>query len=250
MSQMIKLKNISKKFKDQIVLRDINLEIKAGKIYGLLGNNGVGKTTLVKLIFNELTYDSGEIIYLKNNEQTVIDYQEWYYFLESANLPQEIKVKAYLEYIKNLNRISKKEFVSKYNEVIRILDISKWLKLKIEDLSAGQKKILLLFVCLILKPKVLFLDEPTANVDIQTKRMMIETIETLKKQGIIIVVITHLVDEVEHILDHIFILEDGAIKLDQQYDLKKDGRLKALFELYTAKADSKKIEMENYINEK
>ncbi|AUB31566.1 ATP-binding cassette domain-containing protein [Spiroplasma floricola] len=181
MLQIIKLNNISKKFDNKQVLKDINIEIQNNKIYGLLGNNGVGKTTLVKLIFNELNYDTGEIIYFKDNKQSEIDYGEWYYFLKSGNLPQEIKVKAYIEYIKNLNNISKKSFEAKYNEVIKLIDVSAWLKLKVADLSAGQKKILLLFICLILKPKVLFLDEPTANVDIQTKKMMIETIEALKK---------------------------------------------------------------------
>ena len=245
---MLKLENIQKKFKQKTVLKDVSLTFEPGKIYGLLGNNGAGKTTLVKIIFQEYKFDSGIIKY---NNQTIktIDYKDWYFFSENNELPKNIKVSSYINMIRNMTLLSKTVFKTRINEINKFIDVQPWLKNKIGSLSAGQQKLLSLYVCLLLKPKIIFFDEPTANVDFANKKIILEVIKKLKNQETLIVVITHLIEEIKTLLDHVVIVDEGLIKYDQEFSNEKEN-LKEIFENNaTILINNKQDDLETYLNE-
>lgn len=245
---MLKLENIQKRFKQKIVLKDISLTFESGKIYGLLGNNGAGKTTLVKIIFQEYKFDGGTIKY-NNQEIKEINYKDWYFFSENNELPKNIKVGNYINMIRNMTLLPKDVFKTRISEINQFLDVRPWLKNKIGSLSAGQQKLLSLYVCLLLKPKIIFFDEPTANVDFANKEIILEVIKKLKNEETLIVVITHLIEEIKVLLDHVIIIDDGLIKYNQEFSNKKEN-LKAIFEKNAAMLiNNKQDYLEAYINE-
>ncbi|MGL5268289.1 MAG: ATP-binding cassette domain-containing protein [Spiroplasma sp.] len=244
---MLEIKNIQKKIKEKIILKDISLSLKPGRIYGLLGNNGAGKTTLIKIIFQEYNFDSGSIKFngldIKNT-----DYKSWYFFSENNELPKNITVKTYLNMIKNMACLSKDIFLARSDELNKFIDLKPLLKNSIASLSAGQQKLLSLYVCLLLKPKIIFFDEPTANLDIENKNIVIHAIKKMKNQDTLIVVITHLVEEIKDILDHVVIMDDGVIKYNEKHANDKKN-LKEIFQANVRLDSSKKNQMEEYINE-
>lgn len=245
---MLALENIQKTFKQKVVLKDISLTFESGKIYGLLGNNGTGKTTLVKIIFQEYKFDSGTIKY-NNQAIKTIDYKDWYFFSENNELPKNIKVAAYINMIRNMTLLPKAIFKTRISEINKIINVEPWLKNKIGSLSAGQQKLLSLYICLLLKPKIIFFDEPTANVDFANKKIILEVIKKLKTQKTLIVIITHLIEEIKTLLNHVIIVDEGLIKYDQAFANEKEN-LKEIFENNASiLIDNKQDYLEAYINE-
>ncbi|ATG97593.1 ATP-binding cassette domain-containing protein [Mesoplasma lactucae] len=211
---MLEIKNIKKGFKNQEVLKGINTDFKEGNVYGLLGNNGVGKTTLLKIIFNELDADGGEIVY-NNIAQKDINYKDWYYFTETNDLPLDVSTYQFLKTNSLLMGLSDEEFKKRLNDAQEIIPINFKLKQKMKKLSSGQKKMVCCLSVLIAKPKVVFLDEPTANVDQENKEIIKDLIKALKSEDRIIVIITHLIEEIEDVLTNVVIIDDGVVKIDQ-----------------------------------
>ncbi|ALD66315.1 ATP-binding cassette domain-containing protein [Spiroplasma cantharicola] len=245
---MLKIDRVNKKFKNKEVLRDISFSLEKGKCYGLFGNNGVGKTTLTKIIFNELNRTSGEI-YLDNIEQKNIDFKEWYFFTENNELPNDISVQNFIELLVNLNSLSKDEYKNRMEYLSSIFDAKKFWKIKIKNLSAGQKKLLSLYACMLLKPKIIFFDEPTANLDIKNKEIILNVIKKLKSENTIIVIITHLILEVQELIDHILMMDNGQITYDSNF--KKNDDINEIFSKYSSGlSDDVKNSLEEYLNEK
>ncbi|AXK50859.1 ATP-binding cassette domain-containing protein [Spiroplasma alleghenense] len=223
---MLNAKNVTKKFKQKLVLDDISLEFKKSKTTGLLGNNGAGKTTLLKIIFQEYRCDSGEILF-EGKKMTRVDYQKMFFFTENTELPKNMSVEEYLEYILNLNSLKLKNStaIEKYKWVF---NFEKFRKSKIEKLSDGEKKMLSLFVLFNLSPELICFDEPTANLDFKNKDIMIRAIKYLKDLGKTIVIITHLISEVEKLLDEVIVFRDKKIIF--QNSLEKIDNLQKTYE--------------------
>ncbi|ASZ09196.1 ABC transporter ATP-binding protein [Mesoplasma chauliocola] len=227
---MITIKNIEKSFNNKKVLKDVSFELKEGKCYGLFGNNGAGKTTLTKIIFNELKASSGEIN-LSGKQQRGIDFSNWYFFVENNELPATISVITYIELQANVKNISNSKIKKAIEKFKPILDIESIKNMLIKNISAGQKKLVSLFVMFLVKPKYIFFDEPTANLDIKNKDLILDFIKTSMTHDSIFVVITHLIQEVSSIVDHIIILDSGMITYDDVYDKKSD--IKKIFKEHT-----------------
>ena len=147
--------------------------------------------------------------------------------------------------------MSKETFKSRTNEINDFINIKPLLKQKIVSLSAGQQKILSLYICFLLKPKVIFFDEPTANLDIENKNIILKAIEQLKTKDRLIVIITHLIEEVKELLDHVIIIDEGKIKYDQKFSSSKEN-LKQIFQnnVSVKHNDEKEIKIKEYIDEK
>ncbi|AGM26297.1 ABC-2 type transport system ATP-binding protein [Spiroplasma syrphidicola EA-1] len=249
---MLKIANLSKKFGNKAILENVNLTLEPDNIYGLLGNNGVGKTTIIKIIFNEINKNNGEIIYNDKN-QSNINYKEWFYFTENNELPKNLLVYEYLEIIKDLSGLKKQDFLERLTKSEQILDIKFEKNKKIKNLSAGQQKLLTALSVLILKPKVVFFDEPTANLDLENKKIIVNLIQVLKSNERIIVITTHLIEEVQNILTNVIILNNGEIVYDEPFNAQKEN-LKKLFEIKvsntTNQEDIKNLnKVEDYLNE-
>ncbi len=245
---MLKINKINKNFKDKKVLKDISLSLEKGNCYGLFGNNGVGKTTLTKIIFNELNKSSGEIE-LDNLEQKNIDFRDWYFFTENNELPNDISVRNFIEILVNINLLSKQEYNNRVNYLASIFDVKKYWKVKIKNLSAGQKKLLSLYACMLFKPKIIFFDEPTANLDIKNKTIILDVISKLKSDDTIIVIITHLISEVMQLIDHVIIMDEGQITYNKKFNKSDD--INEIFNKYSSNnAEEIKNSLEEYMNEK
>ncbi len=221
----IRINNLSKNIKNKVILKNINLTLKESKVYGLLGNNGVGKTTLIKCIFNEFKINEGKIL-VNDHQISFDDLKDMHYFPENVDLPKEMTVFDYLQIQYLLHKNNLDQFKEKINRESYLLKDINFKKTKINSLSSGQQKIVSIILCKILDPNIIFFDEPTANLDISNKNIVLNEIKNMKNQNKIIVIVTHLIKEVEHLLDEIIILNNQTIVLNKPV---KDENLEQLF---------------------
>ena len=206
-SMGIKLVGVSKGYKKNLVIKNINLEIGEG-IYGFLGANGVGKTTLFKIISGYFTKYKGKVIYpdLEGKEIPMIGY-----------LPQEFKgypqfsVYEFLKYIANIKgKKSDEELELEIENKLEIFNLKEIKNKKLKSLSGGQKRRVGLAQAFLLNPKIVLLDEPTTGLDPNERIHFKNYISNLKNKQIILIS-THIVSDLEYIAKKIFILKDGTI---------------------------------------
>ena len=195
MNSVIEIKELKKSYGNNAVLKGINLTVQKGKILALLGVNGAGKTTALECIEGLRFYDSGD---LKVTGKIGIQFQ-------SSALQAHIKP---MEAVKLFAKWNK---TSPDNEMLKSLGIPELSKKKYADLSTGQKRRLHLALALIGNPDIIFLDEPTAGLDVEGRLALHERIRALKSQGKTIILASHDMAEVEDLCDEIAVLREGNI---------------------------------------
>ena len=205
---MIKINNLTKKYKEKYAVNNLNLEIKSGELFSLLGTNGAGKTTTIKMLSTLILPTSGEVKI--NNFDLTKDSAK---IKEIINIsPQETAIAPNLTVIENLYfmagiyQITNKE--EKINELVKIFKLDDVLKQKAKTLSGGYQRKLSIAISLINSPKILFLDEPTLGLDVISRHDLWNIIESLKGNTTIILT-THYMEEVEHIADRILVIDKG-----------------------------------------
>ena len=191
----IEIKDLKKSYGDTPVLKGINLAVREGEIFALLGVNGAGKTTTLECIEGLRAYDSGTITV---NGKIGIQ-------LQSSALQAHIKP---TEAVKLFSKWNKAEPDSGMLKALGIPELS---KKKYADLSTGQKRRLHLALALIGNPDIIFLDEPTAGLDVEGRVSLHEQIRALKAQGKTIILASHDMAEVEDLCDRIAVLREGNI---------------------------------------
>tara|TARA_Y100000591_G_C21827805_1_gene697710 strand:+ start:660 stop:1394 length:735 start_codon:yes stop_codon:yes gene_type:complete len=224
----LKVKNISKKFNSLIAVNNITFEIEKNKVMGLLGPNGCGKTTTIGMMLGLITPTSGQIFI----NGIVLDPKNRIELLSSMNfaspyieLPKKLTVKQNLEVYARLYGV--KEIKQRTSEMIEDLNLQKFLNKKTGELSSGQKNRVALAKSLINKPKLLFLDEPTASLDPDIGDFVREYIEKYKKENeLTILLASHNMKEVERLCDEIIMMKNGQIVDRGTCDqlIKKHGR--------------------------
>lgn len=213
MKNLISIKNVSKEFGKHKALDNVSLEIEKGEIFALLGPNGAGKTTLISAICGLCRQSSGDITV--NSFNTVTHYKETRN--QIGLVPQELPLDGF-ESVYNSCQFSRGLFGLKDNQ-IHIENILKALSLfdkrdeQIFGLSGGMKRRLLIAKALAHEPKILFLDEPTAGVDVSLRRDIWKLIEDQKKKGVTIILTTHYIEEAEQLADRVGIINSGEIIL-------------------------------------
>lgn len=195
MNYAISVCGLKKSYGSHAVLKGLNLQIMAGEIFALTGVNGAGKTTTLECIEGLRTYDSGTV---KVNGRAGIQ-------LQSSSLPAHIKP---MEAIRLFAKYNTKKI--DYN-MLNALGIKEFEKKQYLQLSTGQKRRLHLACALIGKPEIIFLDEPTAGLDVEGRLSLHEQIKKLKLQGKTIILSSHDMSEVETLCDRIAILNDGNL---------------------------------------
>ncbi len=195
MSSAIQVRALKKSYGGHMVLAGINLQIEKGEIFALLGVNGAGKTTALECIEGLRKYDSGTITV---NGKMGIQ-------LQSSSLPAHIRPMEAVKLFAKWNRTTIDE------AMLNILDIRAIEKKQYLQLSTGQKRRLHLALALIGNPDVIFLDEPTAGLDVEGRLSLHEQIRELKSHGKTIVLASHDMAEVENLCDRIAILNRGKI---------------------------------------
>lgn len=208
---MLKLEHISKSFDGVSILKDINLEIGEGEIVSILGPSGSGKTTLLNLILGLTEIDSGKLFY-NNEDFTDVPMEERGFnivFQDYALFPHLNAYKNIVYGLKNKPGISTEEEVK---DLIRLLGLNDHLDKKIDQLSGGQKQRVALARTMVMKPKILLLDEPLSALDGVIKESIKDRIKTIAKEyHLTTIIVTHDPEEALTLSDRVLIINEGTI---------------------------------------
>lgn len=207
---VIKVGKLSKKIKDKEILRNISFEINDGECVALIGPNGAGKTTLIDCLLGDKFMSSGQIA-IQGFAPTDPRLKQLISILPQENtVVQDLKVKELLSFFQSIypNSLSNQEI----DDLLKFSDKQK--NQLAGKLSGGQKRLFSFVLALIGRPKILFLDEPTAAMDTSTRQHFWEIVNQLKKNGVTIVYSSHYIEEVEHTADRILVLHKGELIRD------------------------------------
>ena len=209
---LLECKNLSKKFDDKTVLDNINLKITENKIIGLLGKNGTGKTTLIKLINDLLTPTNGEILINGKNispeSKNIISYLPERTYLDKSMKIKEVFV-FFSEFYDNFD-------IEKAKKLLKDLDLNE--NMKISKMSKGMIEKLGLILVMSRKAKLYILDEPLGGVDPATRDYILDTILSNFEEGASVIISTHLISDIEKILDEVIFIDKGKIVLHEETD--------------------------------
>lgn len=207
---VVKVEKLSKKIKDKEILRNISFEINDGECVALIGPNGAGKTTLLDCLLGDKLVTSGQVsIQGLPVTSSKLDYTRAYLPQENV-IVQKLKVKELIAFFQRIypNPLSNQE-------IDQLLQFVKQQKEQLaEKLSGGQKRLFSFVLTLIGRPKIVFLDEPTASMDTSTRQHFWEIVQELKAQGVTILYSSHYIEEVEHTADRILLLNKGELIRD------------------------------------
>ena len=214
-------------------LKKVNLKVKQGEILALLGPNGAGKTTLISIICGIVTPSSGTVTV--DGFDIIKDYRETRSRI--GMVPQELSLESFetvfdtVSYSRGLyGKPPKPEHIEKI-----LKDLSLWDKKdqRLRQLSGGMKRRVLIAKALSHEPKILFLDEPTAGVDVELRKEMWKVVDSLRKTGVTIILTTHYIEEAEAIADRVGVINQGEIILVEETKklLKKMGQKTLTIEL-------------------
>ena len=235
--KLISIKNLYKTYKNGFAaLNKVDLDIQEGEIFALLGPNGAGKSTLINIICGLTHHSSGSISIngldlVKNRKKikTLI-----------GLVPQELHLESFDTVFDNVNYsrgLWGKNIDNQYtNALLKKLNLDDKKNSLLMQLSGGMKRRVLIAKALSHKPKILFLDEPSAGVDIELRKEMWKVIYSLKKEGVTIILTTHYIEEAEEIADRVAFINNGKIILveDKKVLLKKLGNNKLVLNLEIA----------------
>ena len=231
---LIKIDNIRKTYAGKFeALKGVNLEIKRGEILALLGPNGAGKTTLINAICGVVVPSSGSITV--DGFDVIKDFRKTRSMI--GLVPQELQLEAFEQVFQNVS-YTRGLYGKKANpEIIEkiLKDLSLWDKKdnRLRELSGGMKRRALIAKALSHEPKILFLDEPTAGVDINLRRDMWRVVKKLQEKGVTIILTTHYIEEAEAIADRVSVINHGEIILTESKDdlMQKMGQKLLTIEL-------------------
>ena len=229
----LKIKNLTKKFGEQVALSNININIEKNEIIGLLGANGAGKSTLMKSIVGGLKIDSGEILF-NNKDITTneVETKSKIGFLPENNpLYLDMFVKEYLQFVVNIHKIP----YENVEKVINLVGLTPEKSKKIKQLSKGYKQRVGLAQAIIHRPDLLILDEPTNGLD---PNQIVEIRNLIKEIGQekTIIISTHIMQEVEALCSRVILIHKGNIIQDCPIDVFKGKfhNLEEAFQYYIA----------------
>ena len=224
--ELLKCVNLNKNFGQKQILKNINLIIPRGKIIGLLGKNGTGKSTLIKLINDLLTPTAGEI--LINGEHVGINSKKIISYLpERTYLDKSMTVNQVLEYFKDFYDNFD---IKKAKKLLKELDLD--LETKLSKMSKGMQEKVQLVLVMSRKADLYILDEPLGGVYPATRDYILDTILSNFNEGASVIISTHLIADIERILDEVIFIDKGEIILTSDSDelrKKENGSIDEIF---------------------
>ncbi|CYU59233.1 ABC transporter ATP-binding protein [Streptococcus suis] len=207
---MIQVNQLEKIIKGRIILSDISFEIQSGECVALIGPNGAGKTTLMSCLLGDRKATKGQVLLDGLAPQAQSNKEKVAVLPQENAIPTDLKVKELLRFFQAIYKDSLTDV-----EIDSLLCFSPEQKNQLAGkLSGGQKRLLAFVICLIGKPKLLFLDEPTAGMDTSTRQRFWEIVHELKDQGVTIFYTSHYIEEVEHTAERILVLHQGRLLRD------------------------------------
>ena len=224
--ELLECKNIYKDYDKKQVLKDINLKIPRGKIIGLLGKNGMGKTTLIKLINDLLTPTSGEI--LVNGKNIGIESKRSISYLpERTYLDKSMTIKQTLKYFTDFYDNFD---IEKAKRLIKDLDLE--IDTKISKMSKGMQEKLQLILVMSRNVELYILDEPLGGVDPATRDYILDTILNNFNEDASVIISTHLISDIERILDEVIFIDKGKIILSSDADKLREKEKGSIDEIF------------------
>ena len=205
------VKNLKKNFEKKEVLKDINFEFEKGKIYGLLGRNGAGKTTFFNCLNEDIDINAGEFYIEDNNQKRKIEAEDVGYVLSTPNVPEFLTAREFLKFFIDINkkRIKDLKTIDEYFDFMKIEEEDRDRLLK--DYSHGMKNKMQMLVNIIANPNVLLLDEPLTSFDVVVAEEMKQMLREIK-QNHIIIFSTHIMELALDLCDEIVILNKGVLE--------------------------------------
>ncbi len=224
--ELLEIKDLNKSFDGKEILKNINLKISKGKIIGLLGKNGAGKTTLIKLINDLLTPTSGEI--LVNGKPIGVESKRIISYLpERTYLNKDMKVSEVIELFK--------DFYDNFDEkrakkLLKDLDLD--INQKLTKMSKGMQEKVQLVLVMSRNADLYILDEPLGGVDPATRDYILDTILSNFKEGASVVISTHLISDIERILDEVVFIDKGKLVLQEDADKLRNKEKGSIDEVF------------------
>ena len=224
--KLVEIKNLSKTYGDKEVLNDVNLSITNGKIIGLLGKNGAGKTTLIKLINDLLTPTKGEIL-VKGKKIGVETKKVISYLPERTYLNKQMKVSEVIDYFKDFYDNFDSE---KAKRLLKDLDLD--INQKLSKMSKGMQEKVQLVLVMSRNADLYILDEPLGGVDPATRDYILDTILSNFSDNASVIISTHLISDIERILDEVIFIDKGKIVLQSNADKLRNKEKSSIDEIF------------------
>lgn len=206
---MIEIKNIKKAFGDLPVLKGMNLSIPRGQATGIVGPNGAGKTTLIKTILGLVRADSGTISVNGNPlDGNGLYRRDIGYMPQVARYPENMKVQELLDFIKGLREqdpVFEQELIDQFT-------LRPELGKQLRTLSGGNRQKVGATLSMMFNPEILFFDEPTAGLDPRSSHKFKQRVQAEKEAGKTVIITSHIMSEMEQLVDHVIFILDGKIK--------------------------------------
>ena len=222
MNEMLKIENVTKKYKNKTVVDNLSLDIKKGEVFALLGANGAGKTTTIKMILGLAKVSEGKI--------TIEEGKKIGYSPETPYFPPYLtamEVMSYYAGIEGDKRKKDKEYLRSLLEITGLEDT----KTKVKDYSKGMIQRLALAQALISDPDILILDEPTAGLDALGRKHNLELLKKLKEQGKTIIINSHILHDIEAICDRGVIMKKGKVSSSDLLEKNKKRKKQIIVEI-------------------
>ena len=233
-NNQISITNLSKTYDNGFkALKNINLNIKKGEIFAMLGPNGAGKTTLISIICGIVKPSSGNVAV--ENFDIIRDYRETRSRI--GLVPQELTLEQFETVFNNVSYsrglYGKKPRPEYIEKILKQLSLWDKKDLNLRQLSGGMKRRVLIAKALSHEPQILFLDEPTAGVDVELRQEMWKVVKSLRETGVTVILTTHYIEEAEAIADRVGVINQGEIVIVEQKNelIKKMGNKKLIVEL-------------------
>lgn len=227
--ELVECKNLCKEFDGKQILTDINLKIPKGKIIGLLGKNGMGKSTLIKLINDLLTPTSGEVL-INGKKPDVHSKEIIAYLPERTYLDKDMTIRQVLKFFEEFY----KNFDTKKAEkLLKDLDLD--IDQRLSKMSKGMQEKVQLILVMSREAEIYILDEPLGGVDPATRDYILDTILSNFKEGASVIISTHLISDIERILDEVIFIDKGKIILTSPADelrKKENASIDEIFRRY------------------
>ncbi|MEO1022287.1 MAG: ABC transporter ATP-binding protein [Bacteroidota bacterium] len=239
MERSVIIKQLVKSYEDDPVLKDLDLEIPKGSIFGLIGPNGAGKSTLIGVLTGLLEFDSGEITIEGKalnvaNEEAIK--REVSSVLQPPLLFEQFTSSEFINYVCDIYEVNKEGFEERRDSLLEFFEIHPFAHIKVNKLSSGSRKKLAFITSVLVESKLLLLDEPFEAVDVISIKRMKTILRKLKARGVTIIVTSHILEVVENLCDDIAILHKGNIiaYLDavSREELQENESLHEIFERY------------------
>ncbi|MBR2138001.1 MAG: ABC transporter ATP-binding protein [Bacilli bacterium] len=224
--KLLEINNLNKSFDNKEILKDINLSIQSGKIIGLLGKNGVGKTTLIKLINDLLTPTSGEIL-IKGQKIGVETKKVISYLPERTYLNKHMKVSEVISYFEDFYDNFDSE---KAKKLLKDLDLD--INQKLTKMSKGMQEKVQLVLVMSRNADLYVLDEPLGGVDPATRDYILDTILSNFNENASVIISTHLISDIEKILDEVIFIDKGQIVLQSDADKLRNKENASIDEIF------------------